>query len=179
MAMCSFGLPVGCPISSCSSPPMSGYFPSRMRVPGGMCCVIRSRSYGLKPPSRGVRSGFGSTINFERSGSSNASIRVAREVSLKIKTESQRHRTKLVFGLHENSVVFRQLAPEGFHDGRPRRDWISGAVAHTGGDESVCEGLIAVHRDLRASTGFGDVLKSIMLRQDVSDRVSVTGLERH
>ena len=62
-----------------------------------------------------------------------------------------------------------------FHDGRPRRDRITGAVAHTGGDQSVGERLIAVHRDLRAAARFREVLKLIMLRQDVSDRVSVTG----
>src|SRR5207245_11141218 len=93
--------------------------------------------------------------------------------------EREGRRTRLILSLDENSAVFRHLAPEGFHDGRPRRDWISGAVAHTGGDQSVCEGLIAVHRDLRATARFREVLKSIMLRQDVSDRISVTGLERH
>jgi len=57
------------------------------RAAGGMCWVIRSRSYGLKPPlACCVSSGFGSTIKFERSGSSNASMRVASEVSLKMKT---------------------------------------------------------------------------------------------
>ena len=34
----------------------------------------------------GVRSGFGSCISFGRSGSSNASMRVASDVSLKMKT---------------------------------------------------------------------------------------------
>jgi hypothetical protein len=35
---------------------------------------------------RGVRSGLGSIINFARSGSSNASMRVASDVSLRMKT---------------------------------------------------------------------------------------------
>src|SRR5207237_10799458 len=95
------------------------------------------------------------------------------------KCKSQRHRCKLSLGLHTSSAVFRQLAPARFHDGRPGRDRITGAAAHTGGDQSVGECLVAVHRDLGTATRSRNMLKSIMLRQDVSDWISVTGLERH
>src|SRR5262249_35031298 len=64
---------------------MRGYLPSRMRVPGGTCCVILSSGYGMCD-CRGLRSGLGSTMIFARSGSSNASMRVASEGSLKINT---------------------------------------------------------------------------------------------
>src|SRR6202022_311349 len=77
-------------------------------------------------------------------------------------TKRERNRTQLVFGLHKNSAVFRELTSQHFHDRRPGRDRITGAVAYTGGDQSVGDRLVAIHCDLGAPTGFGNVLKLIM-----------------
>ena len=70
------------------------------------------------------------------------------EVAREREAERDRDRAKLVLGLHEDAAVFRQFAPQNFHDGRPGRDGITGAVTHAGGDQSVGEGLVAIHRDL-------------------------------
>ena len=61
-----------------------------------------------------------------------------------------------------------------------RRDRITGAVTHPGGDQSVGEGLVAIHRDLRAIALLGHRhLKLILLRQDVADRVGISSRKRH
>ena len=54
-------------------------------MPGATCCVIWSIGYGLKVCAR-RQIGFRIVISFGRSGSSNASMRVASEVSLKMNT---------------------------------------------------------------------------------------------
>ena len=102
------------------------------------------------------------------------------EISRERKAERDRDRAEFVLGLHEDAAVFRQFAPQNFHDGRPRRDRITGAVTHAGGDQSVGERLVAIHRDLRAIALFRNVhLKLILLRQDIADRIGVAGLKRH
>src|SRR5207302_6953741 len=101
------------------------------------------------------------------------------EISGVGKTKRERNRTQLVFGLHKNSAVFRELASQNFHDRRPGRNRITGAVAHARGDQSVSKRLVAIHRDLRAPTGFGLVFKLILMRQDLADGVSVAGRKRH
>src|SRR4030095_10683312 len=58
-------------------------------------------------------------------------------------------------------------------------DRITGAVADPAGDQSVGERLVAVHRDLRATASSRDMLETVVLRQNVADRVRVAGLESH
>src|SRR6202011_4347891 len=94
-------------------------------------------------------------------------------------TKRERNRAQFVFGLHKNSAVLRELAPQNFHDRRPGRDRITGAVAHTGGDQSVRDRLVAIHRDLGASASFGDMLKLIPFRQHVADGIGVASRKRH
>src|SRR3984893_10526335 len=101
------------------------------------------------------------------------------EISGIRKTKRERNRAQLVFGLHKNSPVFRELTSQYFHDRRPRRDRIAGAVAYTGGDQSVGDRLVAIHRDLGAPTRLGNVLKLIMLLQHVADRKRVAGGKGH
>ena len=72
----------------------------------------------------------------------------------KEKPSAMRDGAELVFGLHEHAAVFRQLAPQDFHDRRPRRDRITGAVTHAGGDESVGQRGVAIHGDLVARARF-------------------------
>src|SRR5947208_15880730 len=47
------------------------------------------------------------------------------EISGIRETKRERNRAQLVFGLDKNSSVFRQLAPQRFHDRRPRRDRVT------------------------------------------------------
>src|SRR5438105_6252937 len=101
------------------------------------------------------------------------------EISGVGETKRERNRAQLVFGLNKKSAVFRQLAPERFHDRRPGRDRITGAVTHAGGDQSVGDRLVAIHCDLGPPVGFGLVFKLVLMRQDLADRVSVTGGKRH
>src|SRR5437762_3331591 len=101
------------------------------------------------------------------------------EISGVGETKRERNRAQLVFGLNKKSAVFRQLAPERFHDRRPGRDRITGAVTHAGGDQSVGDRLVAIHCDLRWPAGFGLVFKLVLMRQDLADGVSVTGGKRH
>ena len=63
----------------------SGYLPSRIRVPGGDVLRDPVDRVGLESLAR-REVGFRIDHQFARSGSSNASIRVASEVSLKMKT---------------------------------------------------------------------------------------------
>ncbi len=75
---------------------------------------------------------------------------------------------------------FGSSRSQNFHDRRPGRDRITGAVTHAGGDQSVGQRLVAVHRDLVARARlFLDLLELIMMRQNFADRISVAGLERH
>ena len=102
------------------------------------------------------------------------------EISRERKAERDRDGAELVLGLHEDAAVFREFAPQNFHDGRPGRDGITGAVTHAGGDQAVGERLVAIHRDLRAVALFGNVrLELILVRQDVADGIAVAGLKRH
>ncbi len=102
------------------------------------------------------------------------------EISGKGKTEGQGYRAELVLGLNEYAAVFRQLGSQNFHDRRPRRDRITSAVTHAGGDQSVSECAVAIHRNLVArSRLFLELFKLIMVRQHLADRVSVSRLERH
>ena len=95
-------------------------------------------------------------------------------------TERQRDRTEFVLGLHEDAAVLRQFAPQDFHDRRPGRDRIAGAVTHASGDQSVGERLVAVHRDLRSSgRGFQTRLEAVKSRKDVADGIGIAGLECH
>ena len=57
--------------------------------------------------------------------------------------------------LDERAAVFRQFAPEQFHDVRPRRDRITRAETHAGGDQAVAQRLVAVHDDLMAVLASG------------------------
>src|SRR5262249_4566527 len=86
---------------------------------------------------------------------------------------------QLVLSLHKNTSVFRQLAAQYFHDRRPRRDRVTGSETHSRGDQSVGEGLVAIHRNLRATTRSGDVIETIVLCQDVSDWIRVASLKSH
>src|SRR5438132_9099251 len=101
------------------------------------------------------------------------------EISRIRKAERQRHGAKLVFSLHEYSAVLWKLAPEYFHNRRPGRDRITGAIAHARGDQSVSDRLIAIHRDLGASPGFDDMLKLIAFRQHIADGIGVASRKRH
>src|SRR5205807_640457 len=101
------------------------------------------------------------------------------EISGKGKAQCQRNGAELVLGLNEYAAVFWQLGPQDFHDRRPGRDRITGAVAHTGGDQSESDRGIAIHRDLGASASFLDLLKLILPGQDIADRIGIAGLERH
>ncbi len=96
------------------------------------------------------------------------------------KAERERDRAEFVLRLDEEAAIFRQLAPERFHDRRPGCDRITGAVAHAAGDQAVGERLVAIHCDLiRCAWLFGDVLKLILLSEHVTDRVGVTRRECH
>src|SRR5207244_3325356 len=102
------------------------------------------------------------------------------QITRERKAERERDGAELVLSLHKDAAVLWQLAPQNFHDGRPRRDRITSAITDTSRDQSVSERLVAIHRDLRALAFFGNVrLKFILLRQDVADGVSVTGGKRH
>src|ERR1043166_7068083 len=101
------------------------------------------------------------------------------EITRKGTTKGDRNRSQLILGLNKNAPVLRQLAPQHFHDGRPWRDGITGAVTDACGDESTSQRRVAVHRDLGASAGSRNVLEAIMFRQNVADRIRIAGLERH
>ena len=59
----------------------------------------------------------------------------------------------LVFALDKEAAVFRQFGAEGLHNGGPRCDRVTGAVADAGGEEAVSERLVAIHGDLRTAAG--------------------------
>ncbi|MPN24506.1 hypothetical protein SDC9_171905 [bioreactor metagenome] len=63
-------------------------------------------------------------------------------------TQRQRDGSNLVFALDECATVLRQLAPEDFHDVRPRGDRVSSAEAHAGCDDAKSKSLVPVHHDL-------------------------------
>src|SRR5204862_3725830 len=78
------------------------------------------------------------------------------EITGKGKPERERNGAELVLRLNEYAPVFRELGPQNFHDRRPGRDRITGAVTHTRGDQSESERGVAIHRDLRSSAGLLD-----------------------
>ena len=57
--------------------------------------------------------------------------------------------------LDERAAVFRQFAAQQFHDVRPRRDRITRAEPHAGGDQAVAQRFVAVHHDLVAVLASG------------------------
>ena len=61
------------------------------------------------------------------------------------------NRGDFIFALDERTAVFRQFAPQQFHDVRPGRDGVTRAEPHAGGDEAVAQRLVAVHHDLMAA----------------------------
>src|SRR5882724_565596 len=101
------------------------------------------------------------------------------EIAGEGEAESERDGAELVLGLDKDAAVFRQLAPQNFHDRRPGRDRITGAVTNAGGDEAVGEGGVAVHGDLGRRAGFIDLLELVKLRENIADGITVAGLERH
>src|SRR5436190_18447860 len=101
------------------------------------------------------------------------------EIAGKGEAERERDGAELVLGLDKDAAVFRQFAPQNFHDGRPGRDWITGAVTNAGGDEAIGERGVAVHRDLGRRAGFIDLLELVKLRENIADGITVAGLERH
>jgi hypothetical protein len=102
------------------------------------------------------------------------------EIAREREAERERDGAKLVLGLDEDAAIFRQFAAQDLHDRRPGRNGISGAVAHAGGNQSVGERLVAIHRDLRAIAFLGNVrVKFILLGQDVADGIGVAGGEGH
>jgi hypothetical protein len=64
--------------------------------------------------------------------------------------DGHRDRRDFVLALHERAAVFRQLAPQQFHDVGPRRNRITRAEPDSGGDQTVGDGLVAIHHDLLA-----------------------------
>jgi len=64
------------------------------------------------------------------------------------KPEGHRNGAQLILALHEEAAVFGELRAQGLHDGGPWRDGIRSAIAHTGGDQPISEGLVAIHRNL-------------------------------
>ena len=54
---------------------------------------------------------------------------------------------EFVLGLHEQATVFRQLAAQGLHDGRPWCDGITSAVADASREQSIAHGGVAVGGD--------------------------------
>ena len=101
------------------------------------------------------------------------------EIAGEGEAERERDGAELVLGLDKDAAVFRQLAPQNFHDGRPGRDRIPGAVTNAGGDEAVGERGIAVHGDLGSRAGLIDLLELVKLRENIADGITVAGLERH
>jgi len=47
------------------------------------------------------------------------------------------------------------------------------------GDQAVSQRLITIHRDLRPPVGLGNVFKSILMCQHLTDRIGIASLERH
>ena len=77
--------------------------------------------------------------------------------------------------LDESAAVFRQFAAEQFHDVRPRRDGITRAETHAGGNQTVAQRLVAVHHHLMAVLFVGRV--KLERLEQVVQRVIVAGVE--
>src|SRR5436190_7707601 len=101
------------------------------------------------------------------------------EIAGEGEAERERDGAELVLGLDKDAAVFRQLAPQNFHDRGPGRDRITGAVTNAGGDEAVGERGVAIHGDLGRRAGFIDLLELVKLRENIADGITVPGLERH
>ena len=86
---------------------------------------------------------------------------------------------ELVFGLHKQPAILRKFRPQDFHHRGPGSDRVGRSIAHACRDESVSDGLVAIHCDLRPPALFVGGLKMIKLGEHVFDRISVARLERH
>src|SRR5260370_6022578 len=76
----------------------------------------------------------------------------------------------------KSTAIFRQIPAKDFHDFGPRRDWVTGAKTHPGGNQAKCQRVVPGHDHLLA--GLELAVNELESFENISQRMAVAGMKR-